>query len=261
MKVAVLIATRPRVECLLNTSLPSILRQSRPPDIVVLVPDARSLTDDEALRCRAALNGIPLHNLSDVQGAGLAAAWNAGLDAISNLELADYVALLDDDDEWDSIHLEACQSASQQKGLAADVVISGLRIVREGIELPRQPLNAVRVDDFLVGNPGWQGSNTFAKLELLQRVGGFTFGLRSANDRDLAIRILDQANVRIAFTKQMTATWHLGKQLDAISTYGGEDKRLGLRQFHQMYRHRMTDSQLRCAVNRAIRLFGVNPEA
>ncbi|PIG09757.1 glycosyltransferase [Comamonas sp. 26] len=261
MKVAALIATRPRVKCLLSTSLPSILRQSQPPDVVVLVPDARPLTDDEVLHCRAALNDIPLHHLPDVQGAGLAAAWNSGLSAISHLKLADYVALLDDDDEWDSIHLEACQSAARQQELNADVVISGLRVIREGIELPRQPLNAVRVDDFLVGNPGWQGSNTFAKLELLQRVGGFTSGLRSANDRDLAIRVLDQANVRFAFTKQMTATWHLGKQPDAISTYGSEDKRLGLRQFHQMYKHRMTDSQLRCAVNRAIELFGINPEA
>ena len=59
----------------------------------------------------------------------------------------------------------------------------------------------------------------------------------------------------------MTATWHIGKQPDAISAYGGEDKRFGLRQFHQMYRHRMTDAQLRYAVDRAIQLFGVNPEA
>lgn len=261
MKVAALIATRPRIECLLSTSLPSILRQSRPPDVVLLVPDARPLTNEEVQHCKAALTGISLHCLPDVQGAGLAAAWNAGLDVLSVLGLAEYVALLDDDDEWDSIHLETCQSAVRQQGLAVDVVISGLRIVREGIEVPRQPLNDVRVDDFLVGNPGWQGSNTFAKLELLQRIGGFTSGLRSANDRDLAIRILDQANVHLAFTNQMTATWHIGTRTDAISAYGSEDKRLGLRQFHQMYRHRMTELQLQSAVERAIQLFGVNPEA
>lgn len=261
MRIATLIATRPRTASLVTTSLPSIARQSRAPDIVLLAPDSRPLSDEEYRRCKAALAGIPLQVLPNMQGAGLAAAWNSGLNALSGSGLADYVALLDDDDEWDSDHLEACQSGALNERPFAEVVISGLRIVRGGIEIPRQPLAGVRVEDFLVGNPGWQGSNTFVTLDLFQRIGGFTVGLRSANDRDLAVRILDQPDVRIAFTKRMTATWHIDSQPDAISRLGSEDKRQGLRQFHQLHGHRMTELQRRRAVERALQLFGIDPEA
>jgi hypothetical protein len=112
------------------------------------------------------------------------------------------VALLDDDDEWTATIWRLASPARLNERPFAEVVISGLRIVRGGIEIPRQPLAGVRVEDFLVGNPGWQGSNTFVTLDLFQRIGGFTVGLRSANDRDLAVRILDQPDVRIAFTNE-----------------------------------------------------------
>jgi hypothetical protein len=169
--------------------------------------------------------------------------------------------LIDDDDEWDSNHLAACESAAKGSELVADVVISGLRIIRGGVEVPRRPLTFVQTEDFLAGNPGWQGSNTFVSLKLLLQVGGFTEGLRSANDRDLAIRILDQPSVRIAFTNRMTARWHLDSQPDAISRRGSEDKRQGLRQFHRIHGHRMSPALRQRAIDRVVTLFGVDPEA
>lgn len=261
MRIATIIATRPRVERLINMSLPSVARQRRVPDIVLLVPDSSGLPEEDRRLCQETLAGIPLLVLPSVQGAGLAAALNSGLRELSRSGCADYVALLDDDDEWDCDHLEVCQSAALRCQPHADAVISGLRIVRGGVEISRQPLAAVRVEDFLVGNPGWQGSNTFAALDLFQRVGGFTSGLRSANDRDLAIRVLDSPGVRIEFTQRMTATWHIDSQPDAISRHGSEDKQLGLRKFHEMYGHRMTESQRKRAVERARQLFGVDPDA
>lgn len=261
MRIAALIATRPRIACLIATSLPSIARQRRAPDAVLLVPDSRPLSDAERLQCQAALPGIPLTILNHVHGAGAGAAWNAGLNELARSGAADHVAMIDDDDEWDSDHLAACESAALAREPIAEVVISGLRMVRCGIEIPRQPLTSVRPADFLAGNPGWQGSNTFVALELFRRVGGFTDGLRSANDRDLAIRILDQPEVRIAFTHRMTATWHFDSQPDAISRHGSEDKRQGLRQFHRLHGHRMSAPLRRQAIERALELFGVDPEA
>jgi glycosyltransferase involved in cell wall biosynthesis len=208
-----------------------------------------------------ALNSIPLKVLSHVGKAGVAAAWNRGLDELARLGGTDHVALIDDDDEWDNDHLFTCETAARKMTPSAQVVISGLRIVRDGREIPREPLTALRAEDFLAGNPGWQGSNTFIALDLLRSIGGFTTGLRSANDRDLAIRVLDQPGVRIAYTHRMTATWHLGSQADSISRYGSEDKRHGLSQFHRMYSHRMTPQIRQQAVRRAVELFGIDPES
>ena len=139
-----------------------------------------------------------------------------------------------------------------------DVVLSGLRVIRSGVELQRQPLTSISRDDFLAGNPGWQGSNTFAKLSALARVGGFTNGMPSANDRDLAVRLLSLPDLTVSFTNQMTATWHLDSQPDALSRRGGTEKREGLAWLLRQHGHLMTPDIRARFLARARDLFDVN---
>jgi glycosyltransferase involved in cell wall biosynthesis len=169
---------------------------------------------------------------------GAAGAWNTGLAWLNARRFNGYVAILDDDDEWDADHLESCAKASDAGH--ADVVISGLRFIKDGVEQFREPLHSISRDDFLAGNPGWQGSNTFVRSRTLQRVGGFTDGLPSTNDRDLAVRLLGLPDLSVAFTGRMTASWHLRSESDSVSRPGSPEKRAGLRQFFQMHGHLMS---------------------
>jgi glycosyltransferase involved in cell wall biosynthesis len=254
MKIAALIATRPRMDGLLSTSLPSLRRQQRHPDCLVIVSDERPLDADEVNRCAVCCEGIQIQVLANTRAPGAAGAWNTGIDHLAGQNSTDFVALLDDDDEWDPDHLAACERHADD---SVDVVISGLRMRRDGMELPREALQGLCVEDFLVGNPGWQGSNTFVRLSRLRQIGGFTDGLKSANDRDLAIRLLDLPDLRVTFTGRMTSTWHLGQRADALSAWRGSDKREGLHDFHRRYAERMTLQQRRDAAARALELFGV----
>jgi len=255
LPIATLIASKPKSPELLLRALASVSVQDRRSDLLVIVFDRRlpcpsefELLADTFLRSRAVI-------LLNQRAPGAAGAWNTGLIWLQQSAFSGYVALLDDDDEWDPDHLWECERASGQG--AADVVLSGLRLIKDGVEQPRFPLSAVNREDFLVGNPGWQGSNTFVKLETMMRVGGFTDGMPSTNDRDLAVRILSLPELRIGFTHRMTATWHIDSQADSLSRPGSAAKRDGLFQFLSMHGHLMTPEIMGRFRTRAMELFRV----
>lgn len=255
LPIATLIASKPKRPELLLRALASVGVQNRRPDLVVIVFDRRlpSSSELEVLAATFSRSGAVILLNQRTQGA--AGAWNTGLTWLQDRAFGGYVALLDDDDEWDPDHLSECESASDQS--LADVVLSGLRLIKDGVEQPRLPLSAVNREDFLAGNPGWQGSNTYVKLGTLMRVGGFTDGLPSTNDRDLAVRILSLPELQIGFTHRMTATWHIDSQADSLSRPGSAAKRDGLLQFLAMHGHLMTPEIMVRFRTRARELFGV----
>lgn len=254
--IATLIASKPKHPDLLRRALNSVVQQQRRPDLLLLAFDSQ-LPEPGAfgdVTSHPLINGAVVLRNQRKQGA--AGTWNTGLSWLEDQGFDGYVAILDDDDEWDPDHLSQCEQAADQGH--ADVVLSGLRVMRDGVEVPRAPLNSVTVDDFLAGNPGWQGSNTFVSLEALIRVGGFTDGLPSTNDRDLAVRLLGLPNLKVAFTHRMTATWHIDSQADALSRPGSPEKRSGLLQFLAMHGHLMSPEVMTRFKARARDLFGVD---
>ena len=254
-----LMATRPRITAMQEMSLPSIAGQSRPLDALVIVADRRQLVASEKESIRDLLPGLTVIFLSNTYSPGAAGTWNAGLDYIQERWLDSYVAILDDDDAWDSDHLQVCCDVAQAKG-GADVVLSGIRRrIRDQIEETTMDWPPA-VDDFLAGNPGWQGSNTFALASALKAAGNFTEGLVSTNDRDLAIRLLMLDGLRLARTDRFTVTWHLGLFPDALSL-PGVAKAEGLKRFYELHAHRMsTDVELRF-FRRCEDLFGLSRES
>ena len=196
------------------------------------------------------------HFLFNDRTPGVAGTWNAGLAFIAQHWPHCYVAVLDDDDEWSPDHIEACFEAARQTGWP-DVVVSGLRLCKDGVEIPRTPPADLSINDFLAGNPGWQGSNTFVSIAAMLEVGGFTEGLASTNDRDLAIRLLSRPRTRIAYTGRHTATWHIESQRQCLSTPGNPAKIKGLAQFLTLHGHRMNTEIQERFFNRALSLFGI----
>lgn len=249
--VAALIATRDREALLLGRSVPSVLRQSLKPNVLVVVDDGQLPENaGEELRVQAAAHGVPLRLVPNRRARGAAGAWNTGLAHLAELGHDGFVAILDDDDTWDADHLEA--NVTNAHG--ANIVVSGLRMRVRGEEIPRALIEHLDERAFLTGNPGWQGSNTFVDLALLLAVGGFRQGLASLNDRDLAIRLLRHPSARWRVTGRWTATWNVDTPGN-LSTPGSAAKRSGLRAFWRLYGSEMTFDERTAYFERAERLF------
>jgi glycosyltransferase involved in cell wall biosynthesis len=251
--IAVLVATRNRDALLCSRSIPSIARQTLSPDHLIVVNDGEPLERATTF----AIEGVPVRAttsvLLNVQARGVAGAWNTGLAHLSSIGHTGYVALLDDDDEWDPEHLGANWSAASAAD--ADGCVSGLRMCFAGQVVPRPLISELRETDFLVGNPGWQGSNTFVHMRAFDAIGGFRPGLSSCNDRDLAIRLLRLPRRRWILVPRWTATWHQ-EQHPTLSSRGSPAKLDGLRQFWSLYGGGMSASEQEAFFERARTRFG-----
>jgi len=251
--IVLLLATLPERSQLLQRAVASVVAQHVLPVAAVVVCDGGKPAPSSLLGLEA--SSVPMHCLNNREALGAACSWNKGIRYIAKRWPQSYVAILDDDDEWDAIHLSACLETARRHDWP-DVVLSGLRLIRNGVEHTRQPVRQVHVQDFLAGNPGWQGTNTFIRLATLQRAGGFTPGLQSCNDRDLAIRVLSMDGVRIAYTGRHTASWHLDTDRKVLTAYRSEQKLEGLAHFYQLHCWRMSLLTRQLFFQRASDLFG-----
>ncbi|MEZ4600758.1 MAG: glycosyltransferase [Syntrophotaleaceae bacterium] len=254
---AALVATKDRWELLTQRALPSIRSQTLSPDLVVLVNDGRPIEEDRLLELPKILGDIPIEIMPNKRSPGAAGAWNTGLRYLRNYGFDGYVAILDDDDEWDKDHIALNMFQARETG--ADLVVSGLRRVASGKAKPRMLPTGLQDSDFLRGNPGLQGSNTFVSLSALERAGDFTDGLPSMNDRDLAVRLL-RSSIKVAYTKQWTATWHHGVERQTLSSPRSREKVLGLQWFWRRYSCEMNDEEIAAYLDRAFKCFGVTSE-
>lgn len=255
---AALVATKDRSPTLLCRALNSIRRQSSIPVMVVLVNDGQHFSRSTIDSFHTVLSPIALTVLTNRYAPGAAGAWNTGLEAIEQYVGDGFVAMLDDDDEWDPCHLEENLAASGRH--QASLVVSGLRLVNDGVNIERALPEGLTPRDFLIGNPGWQGSNTFVTFSLIRQVRGFRNGLPSLNDRDLAIRLLRVPGVRPAYTGKWTCSWHISPDGISLSTPRSAAKISGLRWFWRIYGHEMTRTEAEAFFDRANRLFAVERE-
>lgn len=208
---------------------------------------------------RAALSDGPacgkeVHYVCVGGGRGAAAAWNTGLSFIRERFGDPWVAILDDDDRWTHDHVACCLEAAVRSD--ASGVISEITVVTPTGRITQPPPEMLRVEDFLRGNPGWQGSNTFIRARHLLDVGGFDEEFPSTLDRDLAVRVLMQEDVRWAFTGRHTVEYFIDPRIEALSTRADPKKLQGLRLFHSRYSGMMTEDVESAFLERAHRLFG-----
>jgi hypothetical protein len=254
---AALMATKDRWDLLTQRALPSIRRQCHLPQLVVLVNDGKDFEEGAILALREVLDAVPMVTMRNVGRPGAAGAWNTGLRYLRGLAFDGFVAILDDDDEWDEEHVALNLSKARETG--AELVVSGLRRVASGQVKPRALPSALKDSEFLCGNPGLQGSNTFVSLRAMERVGDFTEGLPSLNDRDLAVRLL-RSSVPVAYTGQWTATWHHGVERQTLSSPRSRARILGLQWFWRKYSGEMSEQEQVAYLERAYRCFGVTSE-
>ncbi|MHA1757181.1 MAG: glycosyltransferase family 2 protein, partial [Promethearchaeota archaeon] len=258
IKIAVIIATCNRPFLLANRSLISVQKQIRKPDYVIVVDDSdkknKSLNEEIVSEFRC--NGTRIIYIENYRNKGASGAWNTAISQLLKLETDLFIAILDDDDEWDPKYLKKCEELVLENNL--EMVISG--IIRfddknpEGTKLtiPKE----LRSDDFLIGNPNIQGSNMFIELKRILEAGLFDESLTSTTDRDLCIRILDLGYVKIGFLREYLVSHYAFLGLNRLSTKGSLEKFNGLNSFYRKYCYRMNEVQKMKFIERANQLFG-----
>lgn len=154
----------------------------------------------------------------------------------------EWLAFLDDDDEWLPAYLQTVGERIQARGL--DVVCTDL-VYRydDGSERPGKPAcPALTTELFLTRNPGLIGSNLVVRHAVFTDVGGFEESLRCAEDVDLGIRLSLRAGMRYAPIRRRLVRHyqHGGRR---ICMPAGDAVRSGIRRFYELHAHRMTAAQ------------------
>lgn len=286
--VVVIIATsKRRTRLLLERALPSVFRQQAVnPECVYIVDDNQCEQEHEAITLRVRqlrenmFRAMFPDNAGDVpddwfptqvirnqrtHGHSGSGAWNSGALAAwkaKALSSPQYLAILDDDDEWYPSYLSSCYQLSQQGVTPAAAVVTGFhRRTDSHNEIVSVGDTELSVEQFLVGNPGWQGSNTFIDSTVFWQAGGFDESMRSTLDRDLAIRVLECCQLRdLTVVVNQEPLWcHHTDGHDRV-TLCSASKQQGLDQFYRKYSARMSAHIFGQSLERASRLFGYQYE-
>ena len=263
-QIAVLIATKDREAQLANRALRSVAAQTRQPDYLFVVDDSHRRHREANRRI---VNGFQTQPGSRTQvryeqndrTPGASGAWNVGLDWLHRIAPDPdrvLVAILDDDDAWDPEYLAACAALAEESGL--DMVAADF-VRHEGAADPGSVQTApdvLRARDFLVKNPGIQGSNLFVRLSVLLAAGLFDEALPSTTDRDLCIRIADLGFVRYGRLPRPVVQHFADGDRPRLSTPESPAKLDGLTGFFRKYHRRMTPAERDAFSDRTGRLFG-----
>jgi glycosyltransferase involved in cell wall biosynthesis len=218
--VTAVIPTRNRPELVLR-AVRSALDQTYANLNVIVVIDGPDPTTESALRSfvddRVKVLSLP-------QPLGGCGARNAGIEAATS----NWIALLDDDDEWLPSKIEAQMQRAEESGFTYPVVASQLlaRIGNSDLTWPRrQPYEPL--SEYLLARNSWsygegllQASTLLAQKELFKRV-PFRSGLSRHQDLDWILRVAQHAGAGIEFVPMPLSIWHLdhdhasvGKKID-----------------------------------------------
>lgn len=265
-KVAAVIATKNRHRLLRERSIPSLLAQTRAPDIVLVVDDSdASIRQANAAFVESlAIPGCEVAYLGNTRTPGASGSWNTAIDRLVGMARDPkrmYVAILDDDDSWSPTYIETCVTTACNDEF--DLVAADIRRIESSDRDPiliKAPTHLL-ADDFLTHNPGIQGSNLFVRLSVLLAAGGFDEALPSTTDRDLCIRIADLGAIRYSRIPHALIDHFAESDRTRLSIRGSQSKLDGLTAFWRKYSGRMTSAQQAAFAARGAALFAWAPPA
>jgi len=258
-QLGIIIATSfNRNDLLFSRSLKSVLNQTHSPDFIVIVDDNQNKNEFESILEKVnKLNNkniFCIRNFKTKHNSGTG-AWNSGIDFLGNkFNNFDnsYIAILDDDDEWDNKYLEKCVEQIKTRGIEnTKAVFAGLVRLHENFEVKSNlSKETLTIENFLIGNPGVQGSNMFLNFQSFWDTGGFDEHLKSCTDRDLLIRFLGQNSVdKIAFINEILV-YHYAQDTNTV-TNNPSSKWAGLDSFYKKYLNLFNTDTLEKSLQRA----------
>jgi len=260
LKTAVIIATKDRCDLLASRALPAVVAQTHRPDFLIVCDDSssESRSANFALLSTLELPGCEVIYQVNHRSEGASGCWNSAVDTLfSRVEDPNdlLLAFLDDDDAWAPTYLESCIAEVAEHQL--DMVAAGLRRIESANADPLLSFGPERLAaaDFLISNPGIQGSNLCLRLGVFLQAGGFDEELKSTTDRDLCIRLADLGTVRYARLPQVLVDHYADSDRDRLSIRGSEAKLSGLTAFWRKYVGRMSAAEQTAFTQRAAVLF------
>ncbi|WP_179006454.1 glycosyltransferase [Winogradskyella forsetii] len=248
MVVFTVVVTHDRVK-LLKRALKSIHNQVRKPNFVIVVSNSQQKNHLTEQQICEAYNVIWIKNERTNNYSG---ALNTGIEYfISNNDIVDtvYFSSLDDDDEWHIDYLDAVTSNTTNEDIVFANLIRQDSNIASLLKLPKQ----LDFHNFLYGNPGVGGSNTFVRLKTLLRAGGFDEAMVATVDRDVFVRLF-QLKPTYRVLENHLVTLHVENTRQRL-TNNFELKKESYRYFYYKYQHIMTSLDKQRFFSRAKRVF------
>jgi len=272
MNFSVIIATsQKRTDWLINRSLLSVYKQvgiNKLEWSIIVVDDNKDSTEFvkiqkqiDLLRNRLNLDftDFPTTVIKNkrtqfMSGTG---AWNTGVFEANYISPNGFVSILDDDDEYLPNHLSECISV-----IKTDSVAVFQRLVwynddksTMNVDLTKESLTA---ENFLIGNPGVQGSNMFFKSQNFVDIGGFDETLPNTTDRDLMIRFLWKNDLNKIEVIEKIGVNHYNHKRQKVNN-DIPRKQQGLDLFYKKYKYHFSEEAYLKSLTRAKKYFNYTP--
>ncbi len=245
MKIVAVTVTCNRGD-LLSKALNSIKEQSRKPEFVYVISNS---TNEHFAKEQEICSELGFQLIRNSRTGNYAGALNTAVEEIVKRHgTADdlYFASLDDDDIWLPSYLKEIENQNDRD---YDLITAEyLRLSKEENLLMKLP-DKLSEKDFLRGNPGIGGSNTFIRLKTLLKAGCFDEALESAVDRDFFVRVLQQKPSTKVLHKHLI-TANTDKNRERLTT-NRDKKKISLKVFYYKYRNLMSDDDINIFFQRA----------
>jgi glycosyltransferase involved in cell wall biosynthesis len=238
MLVSVVIPTRNRPDLLLRAVQSALAQSHRDLEVLVVIDGPCSKT------CEA-LAGMPDSRLQVIalpEAVGGSDARNAGVQRATG----EWVAFLDDDDEWLSSKIEKQIAVASQATEPYPVIATGMIGISPGGQFPwprRYPEPAEPICEYLFnrrspfrGDGQIQTSVLLTRRSLLERE-PFTSGLRRHQDTEWYLRVDQIPGVAFHFVREPLVRWYIEQNRESITR--GQDWKSSLL-WLQSNRSRMT---------------------
>ena len=251
MKISAIIVTCNRLE-LLPRALKSVSGQTRKPDYVYVVSNS---TEDNYFKEQEICNEFGFELFKNYRTDNYASALNTGVEEIVKQQgITDniYFASLDDDDIWLPDYLKEIEANNTED---FDLIAANYLRKSDDENLLMTLPTKLSENDFLKGNPGIGGSNTFIRLKTLLKAGCFDEALHSSVDRDFFVRVFQQ-KPKYKIIQKHLVTAYTGKNRERLTT-NREKKIKSLQIFYYKYQHLMREEDKPQFFQRARNYFSI----
>ncbi len=223
IKISCIIPTCDRNNFLIK-AIRSVLAQTMVPDEIIAVNNGKeklSLPADIVAR-------VIVKNIEPY--AGVSAARNFG----ARQAQGEFLAFLDDDDQWSEKYIESVLSAIKAGALC---ILNRMDKIENGkISLYKNPHGMLTLDNLFISNPGAGGSNLVISKKTFFDVGGFDADLVTSEDKSLIIEVI-RAGIGVVTLpdNQIIASIHHGETGHLINKMSD-----GILRFNRKYFRLMT---------------------